>query len=368
MSRKRLWSRPDPWLVAAVLLGVLLLGLIVAPQLWLVRAAFRTADGQSLTFANLARFFTAVRYRQGLTNSALVGLASTALALLVAVPLAFAHARYRLPGKSVVLTLATMATVSPPFLGAYVWMMLLGWSGVLTRALRAAGIPFGSIMGFHGIVWVTLLGSVGLVFLFAHDAFASMDPSLEEAAMSVGASRLRTVLQVALPMATPALTTAAYLVLMAVFTDFGTPKIIGGDTEVLPVIVYHDYLSEVAGNPSMAATASLVMVSLSTVLLLLQRWFLARRSYALAGARRAAAVRLLLLNEQQVAAQVADAVRDAAGRPLADGHEGDHRPDADDDAQECECGAELVDRQRRDGRSKNVAECHGLNASADVAG
>ena len=279
-------KRPrDHWLAAALVLGALLLGLIVVPQLWLLRASVTGADGQP-TLAHLFRFFTAVRYRQALLNSALVGLLSMGLALLVAVPLAFVHARYRLPGKAAVMTLATMATVSPPFLGAYVWMMLLGWSGLLTHALRAAGIPFGSIMGFHGIVWVTVWASVGLVFLFAHDAFAGMDPTLEEAAMSVGASRLRAALQIALPMAAPALLTAAYLVLMAVLADFGTPKIIGGDVQVLPVLVYHDFLAEIAGSPSMAATASLVLLAISTVLLMLQRWFLSRRSYAVTGTAR----------------------------------------------------------------------------------
>lgn len=284
--RLRSLRRVDPWLPLAVALGAALVGVIVLPQLWLVRAAFLTEDGRSFTFENLIRFFTAVRYREGLANTALVGLTATALALLLAVPLAFVHARCRLPGKNAVLTLATMATVSPPFLGAYVWMMLLGWSGLLTKALRAIGIPFGSIMGFHGIVWATLWGSLGLVFLFAHDAFANMDPSLEEAAMSAGAGRLRTYLQISLPLAAPALLTAAYLVLTAVLTDFGTPKIIGGDVQVLPVLVYHDYLSEVSANPSMAATGSLLMVGLSTLLLVLQHSFLARRSYATAGARR----------------------------------------------------------------------------------
>jgi iron(III) transport system permease protein len=277
----------DPWLAAAAVLGALLLGLVVAPQVWLVKASVLGADGRSLTAENLVRFLTAVRYRHALRDSALLAAGATTLALLVAVPLAYVHARYRVPARGLVLTLATMATVSPPFLGAYVWLMLLGWSGPLSRALRAAGIPWDSIMGFDGLLWVTTWGSVGLVFLFAHDAFAAMDPGLEEAALSVGARPARARLGVVLPLATPALTTAAYLVAMAALTDFGTPKIIGGDVQLLPVLVYHDYLSEVRQNPRMAATGSLVMVALSTLLLLLQRSFLARRGYAVAATHAA---------------------------------------------------------------------------------
>jgi iron(III) transport system permease protein len=281
----------DPWLYAALGLGVLLVAVIILPQLRLLAASLTAEDGR-LTLGNFVRFLAGVRYREGLINTALVGLVSTLLALAIGAPLGFLYARYALPGRAVVLTLATLSTVSPPFLGAYVWMMLLGWSGVVSKALRAAGVSFDSIMGFHGIVWVTVWSSVGLVILFAHDAFASVDPSLEEAAMSVGASRGRSILQIALPMAAPGLLTAAYLILMAVLTDFGTPKIIGGDVQVLPVLVYHDYLAEVAGNPSMAATASLAMLVLSTLLLMLQRLFLARRSYSVANVRRATPRRL----------------------------------------------------------------------------
>ena len=276
----------DPWLTAALAVSVLLIALVAVPQLWLVRAALSAPDG-SMTLAHFREFFGGGRYLAALRNSVLVSLMVCALALVIAVPLAFVHARYALPGKGAVLTLAAMATVTPPFLGAYVWVMLLGWSGIVSSALRAAGIPFDSIVGLSGIVWVGTWSAVGLVFMFAYDAFSTMDPSLEEAAMSVGASRLRAHLQVSLPMATPALLTVGYLVLMSAFTDFGTPRIIGGDVEVLPVLVYNAFMGEVATQPSMASTASLVMVALSTIVLMAQRYALTRRSYALSGSARA---------------------------------------------------------------------------------
>ena len=281
MSRAR-----DPWLAAALAVSALLLALVAAPQLWLLRASLTAPDG-SATLAHFAAFFGGERYMAALRNSALLSVTVVALAMVVGVPLAFVHARYALPGRGAVLTLAAMATVTPPFLGAYVWIMLLGWSGFLSEALRALGIPFESIVGFQGMVWVGTWSAVGLVFLFAYDAFATADPSLEEAAMSVGASRLRAHLQVSLPMATPALLTVGYLVLMSAFTDFGTPRIIGGDVEVLPVLVYDAFMGEVATSPSMASTASVVLVVASTLVLMIQRWALTRRSYALLGTARA---------------------------------------------------------------------------------
>ena len=187
-------TRRDPWAWLAVGLGLLLAAVIVLPQVGLLRASLLDDAGR-LTFAHFARFLGGVRYREALANTALVGALSTLLALAVGVPIGFAYARLRLPFRTAVLTLATLATVSPPFLGAYVWMMLLGWSGL--RGPRAAGVGRAlrvSIMGLHGIVWVTVWSSVGLVFLFAHDAFAASDPTLEEAALSVGATRRQATL------------------------------------------------------------------------------------------------------------------------------------------------------------------------------
>ena len=280
--------RRDPWLVVAVLLGIVLFLLVVVPQLWIVRSSLLARDGSSATLENFIRYLTTSRYRTALANSVLLAIVTTFLSMLVAVPLAFVHARYRIPGKDVVLTLATLATASPPFLGAYAWIMLLGYNGLLSPSLRALGLPWRSIVGFHGIVWVGVWGAVGLVFLFAHDAFARLDEDLEEAAESVGASRRRAHWDIALPLSLPGLLTAAYLVLTGVLADFGTPRIIGGPVSVLPVLLYHEFLSEGGVNPGMASAGSLLSVGLATAVLLLQRLVLAGRSYVMAGTRRVA--------------------------------------------------------------------------------
>ena len=278
--------RRDPWLLVAAFLGVVLFLLLVIPQLWIVRSSLLAADGESVTLENFLRYLTAARYRAALVNSVLLAIITTVLSMLIAVPLAFLHARYRLPGRDTVLTLATLATASPPFLGAYAWVMLLGFNGLLSPGLRAIGLPWHSLVGFHGIVWVGVWGAVGLVFLFAHDAFAALDPDLEEAAESAGASRIRAHLGIALPLAAPGLLTAAYLVLTGVLADFGTPRIIGGPVSALPVLLYHEFLSEGGVNPAMASAGSLISIGLATAVLLLQRLVLAGRSYVMSGTRR----------------------------------------------------------------------------------
>ena len=136
MTRRR-----DPWLAVALAVSLILLVLVVLPQLWLLRASL-TGPGGSLTLANFGHFFREARYLAALRNSVFLSLLVCAFAMAVAVPLAFVHARYLLPGKGAILTLAAMATVTPPFLGAYVWIMLLGLERVpLLRACARSASP-----------------------------------------------------------------------------------------------------------------------------------------------------------------------------------------------------------------------------------
>ncbi|GAA2442656.1 ABC transporter permease [Agromyces soli] len=284
--KRRASRRPGVWLLVALGLLLLLASTIVLPQLRLVGEAF-TDDG-GFSFANFIEFFTTPRFQEAILNSLVVAVVAGVLACAVAVPAAYVLAQFDLPGRNGFLTLATMATVSPPFLGAYAWVLLLGRGGILTTQLRAWGIelPFDTIIGPGGIVWVTVWATQALVFLLAYDAFRAIDPSLDEASSSVGAGPWRTRLRIVLPMAVPALVTGFYMSSMKIFTDFGTPLIIGGGTPMLPTAVYYEFLSEVSTNPAIASAGSLVMLGVACIALALQQWALRRRTYASVSSRR----------------------------------------------------------------------------------
>lgn len=236
------------------------------------------------TLANFTTFLGDRRYLGAVRNSLVVTAASTGLAALMAVPLAWFVARYRLRYRALIISLVTMASVSPPFLGAYAWRMLLGAGGIVTRGLEMNW----TIVGLHGIIWVIVWLVFPVIFLMSLDAFSALDPTLREASLSLGASRLRTLLLVEIPTCFPGVLTGMFMAALAAFSDFGTPYIISLDVEVLPKLVYTEFLNEVGGNASIASTGSVVMVALAGALLALQRIVLAARSYASVTARRSA--------------------------------------------------------------------------------
>lgn len=280
----------DPWATITVLLLIGLVFLVLYPQLWIARESLSSPAGTGIS--NYIRFFTDQRFLEPLRNSVWTSALAMFFAALIAVPLAYFLAKHDVPFKTGILSLITMSAVSPPFLGAYAWVILLGRFGILSELLRSWGMPFKTIVGPQGIVWVEAWITFPLIFLLVYDSLVSIDPSLEEAAMSVGANRRQTAMSVSLPLAVPGILTGCYLSLMAAFADFGTPMIIGGGFPVLPVLVYGEFLSEVGGDLRMASTSSVVMVAVSTAVLLFQRYLVVRRTYAsITSPRRAVPVR-----------------------------------------------------------------------------
>ena len=225
---------------------------------------------------NYRNFLSQRRYLRAIVNSLIVTLCSTVLASLIAVSLAYFLARYKIPGTPTILVLVTMASVAPPFLGAYAWRMLLGSYGILTHFL---GLDR-TIIGIHGVIWVITWLIFPVIFLLTYDAFTSIDHSLRESSMSLGADKRTTLFKIEIPLAMPGIVTGLYLAMMAAFTDFGTPYVISIDLQVLPVLIYKEYMSEVGSNVSVAGTGSILMIVISSMILMGQRIYLASRSYA----------------------------------------------------------------------------------------
>lgn len=277
----------SPWLIFALLCMVIGVIFIIVPQVNTVATAFRTPTGWGLDA--IIEFFSSSRYTSAIWNSLLVVFSTSAIATVLAVPLAFLFARYDFNGKTVALTLVTLATASPPFLGAYAWLILLGRFGVVHNVVMSlfhVDLDL-QIVGPVGVIWVVTWLVFPLVFLLSFEGFSNQDPSLVDAARSAGSHRIRTLLKVEIPLAVPGIITGIFMAMLAAFSDFGTPAVIGGEFPVMPTLVYGEYVSEVGGNLSLASTAGLVMILMSSVALTVQRIILAKRAFATLGAKRA---------------------------------------------------------------------------------
>jgi iron(III) transport system permease protein len=283
---------PDLW-TSLTLVGLLILAILVVWPLWNVfSASFYAEFTNEFGLANYATFFGSRYFRRALWNSLYVSFMGTLLSLAIGLPLAVIAARYDLKGKALLRILVLLSLISPPFIGAYAWIMLLGRQGVVTQAFAAIGIQLPTIYGAPGIILVTALNLYPLVFLLVYGALLRIDRSLEEASLGLGRTRLQTFQSITLPLTLPAMATGGLLVFLGVLSDFGTPALLGENYPVLATLAFTLFLSEIGGNPAMASTTSVVLVTVAMLLILLQRWVVQRRNYAMETVNRPEILRM----------------------------------------------------------------------------
>jgi iron(III) transport system permease protein len=267
--------------IAVVFLGLFL----VYPVFGVLRASFLD-DAGALTLGNYARMVTRPLFHRSLVNSLSVGLCAMLAATAIGVPLAVCLARLALPGRGLLLALIVLPLVLPSFVGAYALVLLLGRAGIVTTALHAIGIPFGSIYGMPGLVLTYGLTLYPYIVLPTVAALRAVDVSIEEAGQNLGASRGRVLRTVILPVVLPSILSGALLVFMEALENFGVPFVLAEDMPVLSVQAYKLFVGEVGSNPAAAGVLAVVLVACTSAALLLQRHLVARRRYA-TGARTA---------------------------------------------------------------------------------
>jgi iron(III) transport system permease protein len=273
-------GRPDFWTLITLLGYLIVALLLVYPLFNIFKFSFLDKESGALSLSNWVEFFSKKYYSVSFLNTLFVSIGGTLGALVLGVPLALFTTRYRVFGRSLLSTLALLALLSPPFIGAYSWIMLLGRRGFLRLALLSLGIPLPPIYGPLGIILVYTLHYYPYVFLLTSGALTTVDRSLEEAAENLGARAWRRFFRVTLPLVLPSVTAGALIAFMMCLSNFDTPMIIGGNYRVLPTLAYNLFTSEVGERPGLASTVSILLILCASAVIFLQRYAAGRRKYS----------------------------------------------------------------------------------------
>ncbi len=252
--------------------------LLIYPLSSILRASLVGADG-ALGLANYAVVLGDPAYQRVIRNTIVVGLGGMTGALVLGLTLAVLTTRFSIRGRAVVSTLAVIALISPPFIGAYAWIILFGANGAITHFVRSLGIAMPPIYGTTGVILVFAFKFFPHVYLITAGALGNVSRSVEEAAESLGATPARRLFRVTLPMILPATSAAALLTFVLSIADFGTPQLIGRNFDVLATEAFTLFNAEMGSNPGMASTVSIVLISLSMMVVLLQRHVARRNVY-----------------------------------------------------------------------------------------
>lgn len=269
----------DLWKLILVGAWMIIALLLIYPLFSVFRASLIDGERGAYTLGNYIAVLGDPIYRRVIGNTLFVGAAGMIGALLLGVALAVLMTRFRIHARALVGTLAVIALISPPFIGAYAWIILFGANGAVRRFVMDLGINMPPIYGTTGVVLVFAFKFFPHVYLITSGALANMNRSLEEAAESLGATPTARFFKVTLPMALPAISASALLTFVLSISDFGTPRMIGRDLDVLATEAFTLFAAELGGNPGMASTISLVLVFISMTVVLLQRYVSRRNIY-----------------------------------------------------------------------------------------
>ena len=277
--------RPDFWFFVRFAVIASMCLFIVYPFYTIITKSIFSDKVEGVTLYNFIRFFTKEYYYQPLIRSIVVCSTTVLTSLLIGVPIAYVLTRYNVPGKTLVHILIIMSLMSPPFIGAYSWIILAGRQGLVTKLITSLGLPAPTISGKGGIIFVFTLHLFPYIYLYTSGAMNSIDSSLEEAAENLGMNKLKRIWTVTLPVVLPSILAGCVMVFMTCLADFGTPMLMGEGYTVLPVLVYNEYMSESATNPYMASGLSVIIVSCSLLVLMFQKLVIDKRNYMMSSLR-----------------------------------------------------------------------------------
>jgi iron(III) transport system permease protein len=287
-GRARWRPRGPEWIILPVLL--LLFWLVVYPNLFVLLDSL--GAGAEMTLEHYRRFAASRAEREALWNSVWLSAASVFFSGLIGIPLAFLFSRFDFPGRAILGGLAALPVLLPPLVGVIAFLFLYGESGFLARGVQGVlGLerPPWRLSGPWAILLVHAYTMYVYFFLFVSAGLARLDRVYGEAAAALGASRIRTMRSVTLPMLGPSIAGAALLVFMTSMGSFSAPYVFGGGFRVLSTQIF---VSKLNGDLEIAAVETVILAAVSILFLAMLQRYEADREYTGAGKGATGGVRI----------------------------------------------------------------------------
>jgi len=274
---------PDLKTILIATISLFLLVFNVFPMCYLVFRAFFSEGGFSLEA--FRRIYSYSLNWDALCNTLVTAGLSMVFGVMIAFPLAWLVGRTDMYGRRFFRTLFVMTYMVPPYVGAMAWLRLLnprvGTLNTWLADLFGLSAPPFNIYSIGGLVWVLTTFYYPYAFITISRAMEKMDPSLEEASKISGASPLRTVMTVTLPIMLPSIVAAGLLVFVSAASCYGIPSIIGAPGQLDTVttrIIDYVYVGSAQGLTD-ATTLAVALMLLANLVLYASTFLCGKRQY-----------------------------------------------------------------------------------------
>ena len=275
LDRKKLMG--DPILVTTIVVLITFLTLFILYPLAILLVDSFVSDG-GFSFNVFKRIFQMPTFTHAITNTLKVGFLVGILSTLVGLLFAYVEVYVRM-GKftgGLFKVVSMLPVVSPPFVLSLSMIMLFGKAGIITRFLLK--IYDNSVYGFWGIAIVQTLTFFPVCYMMLKGLLKNIDPSLEEAARDMGASRWKVFTSVTFPLLLPGLGNAFLVTFIESIADFANPMIIGGSYDTLATTIYLQITG--AYDKAGAAAMAVVLLCITLAMFAVQKYYLERKTAA----------------------------------------------------------------------------------------
>ena len=289
MAGDNTWIPDIKWFIILAIVDFLLLFQLMPLIVMIVKAFFPES---SFSFETFRRLYTYPLNLDALRNTLIAAFSTMILGTLLAFPLAWLVGRTNLYGRKFFRSLFVITYMVPPYVGAMAWLRLLNpnvgtinqWLRILFHLSDTPG-PL-NVYSLPGLVWVLTTFYYPYAFITISRAMEKMDPSLEEASRISGASPLRTVTTVTLPLMMPSLIAGALLVFISAASCYGIPSIIGTPGRVHTVTTrIVEYVSLGQQGLNDATGMAVFLMTVAVITLFLSDIVLLRRQYITVGGK-----------------------------------------------------------------------------------
>lgn len=277
LDRKKMMSDPS-LMVAIVILFIFLTVFILYPLVMLLIDSFYE-EQTGVTISIFSRVLGMARFKTAFTNTLCVGFLTGAGSVILGLLFAYVDVYVNIKNKIIKKLfdiVSLLPVVSPPFVLSLSAILLFGRMGLITRGLLK--IYDNNIYGMWGIVCVEVLTFFPVCYMMLKGLLRNIDPSLEEAARDLGASRWRVFVTITLPLMLPGIGNAFLVTFITSVADFANPMIIGGSFDTLATTIY----LQITGSLDKAggAAMSIVLLGITIVLFLIQKYYLEAKTVA----------------------------------------------------------------------------------------
>jgi len=266
--------------------------LVLLPMYWLTVTSL-TDGAKNLTFSHYRHFVDDPSFIKPLVTTMWTSAAVGILCVAFAAPMGWLVARTHLPFKRTIRTLILASFVTPPFLGAFAWVLLGGpnagilnqWYYGLTGLKPFEDASLINIFSAWGMVFVMALYTFPYVFTFVTNSLEVIPSDLEEASSILGAAPWQTALHVTMPLVMPALVAGFLVAFLQSMTLFGAPAILALPAGIDTMTTKIWSLFQFPPQLGLAAAASLPLLIVTVILLRVQAAIMGRRGYSVIGGK-----------------------------------------------------------------------------------